>query len=137
MDTEDTTVLLAAGPATAYREYLYRPDGQLARRIDEHFELVAGPGQRLNRPPQPGDVLLEVTLGQPGHGRCVLLDGAELILVAGRPRLAVGQLLLRPRRRVELAGPWPAEPALAPPTPAWPSRRVRHRATTSPRPGCG
>lgn len=112
MATEDTTVLLAAGAATAYREYLYRPDGQLARTIGEHFELVAGPGQRLSRAPQPGDVLLEVTLGHPGHGRCVPLDGAELILVAGRPRLAVGQLLLRPRRRVELAGPWPAEPAL-------------------------
>ena len=90
MATEDTTVLLAAGAATAYREYLYRPDGQLARTIGEHFELVAGPGQRLSRAPQPGDVLLEVTLGHPGHGRCVPLDGAELILVAGRPRLAVG-----------------------------------------------
>ncbi len=112
MATEDTTVLLAAGAATAYREYLYRPDGQLARTIGDHFELVAGPGQRLSRAPQPGDVLLEVTLGHPGHGRCVPLDGAELMLVAGRPRLAVGQLLLRPRPRVELAGPWPAEPAL-------------------------
>ena len=64
MATEDTTVLLAAGAATAYREYLYRPDGQLARTIGDHFELVAGPGQRLSRAPQPGDVLLEVTLGR-------------------------------------------------------------------------
>ena len=112
MATEDTTVLLEAGAATAYREYLYRPGGPLARTIGEHFELVAGPGQRLSRAPQPGDVLLEVTLGRAGHGRCVPLDGADLMLVAGQPRLAMGQLLLRPRPRAELTGPWPAEPAL-------------------------
>jgi hypothetical protein len=57
-------------------------------------------------------VLLEVTLGRPGHGRCVPLDGAELMLVAGQRRLEMGQLLLRPRPRAELTGPWPAEPAV-------------------------
>lgn len=31
MDMDDTIVLLAAAPATAYREYLYRPGGQFAR----------------------------------------------------------------------------------------------------------
>jgi hypothetical protein len=30
MNTDDTIVLLAADPATAYREYLYRPSGQFA-----------------------------------------------------------------------------------------------------------
>ena len=70
MDTDDTIVLLAAAPATAYREYLYRPRGQLARWIDDRFDVVARPGQRIDRAPgrrrasrgharlpQPGPVL--------------------------------------------------------------------------------
>ena len=74
MATEDT-IVLAAAPATAYREYLYRPDGQFARWIGDRFEVVARPGQPVDRPPQPGDVLLEVTLGHTGPGRCVTLEG--------------------------------------------------------------
>ena len=140
MATEDTTVLLEARAATAYREYLYRPDGRLARTIGEHFELVAGPGQRLGRAPQSGDVLLEVTLGRPGHGRCVPLDGAELMLVAGQPRLAMGQLLLRPRPRVELTGPSPpAGGGRRQPRPDLRARRGvgRRRVHRGPGPGGG
>lgn len=37
MDTEDSIGLLAAVPAIAYREYLYRPDGW----IDGCFDVVA------------------------------------------------------------------------------------------------
>ena len=76
MNTDDTIVLLAAAPATAYREYLYRPRGQLARWIDDRFDVVARPGQRIDRALQPGDVLLEVTLGQVKRRSMPGLDGA-------------------------------------------------------------
>ena len=54
MDTEDSIVLLAAAPATAYREYLYRPRGQLARWINDRFDVVARPGQPIDQAPQRG-----------------------------------------------------------------------------------
>ena len=68
MNTDDSIVLLAAAPATAYREYLYRPHGQLARWIDDRFDVVARPGQRVDRALQQGDVLLEITAGPDGAG---------------------------------------------------------------------
>ena len=110
MATEDTIVLLAAAPATAYREYLYRPRGQVARWISDQFDVVARPGQRIGVTLREGDVLLEVTLGRMGHGRCTTLSARDLELVASRPTLAPGQLLLRPRRRVEMSEPLPVEP---------------------------
>ena len=112
MDTEDAIALLAAAPATAYREYLYRPRGQLARRIDDRYDVVAGPGQAISQTLRDGDVLLEVALGQMGSGRCVTLTAHDLQLMASRERLAPGQLLLRPRGRVEMSEPLPVEPII-------------------------
>lgn len=67
---------LMLAPATAYRELLYRPGSELSRCISESFEIIAAPGRALTEPPQAGDVLLAVTLGQPGRGECgVLIDG--------------------------------------------------------------
>ena len=111
MDTEDASVLFAAVPATAYREYLYRPQGPLAHWIDDRYEVVARPGQRIGRALQYGDVLLEVTLGQMSRGRCATLMAGDLELVASWPRLPQGHLLLRPRRRVEMSEPLPVEPS--------------------------
>ena len=54
MQTEDAVVLLAAAPATAYREYLYRPRGPFARWIDDRFEVLARPGQRATHEGQTG-----------------------------------------------------------------------------------
>jgi GH25 family lysozyme M1 (1,4-beta-N-acetylmuramidase) len=112
MDTDDAIVLLAAAPATAYREYLYRPGGQLARWIADWFEVVAMPGQRIGQELREGDVLLEVTLGRIGPGRCVTLEAPALELVAMRPSLAPGKLVLRPRKRVEMTEPLPVEPTV-------------------------
>jgi hypothetical protein len=109
MDTDDTIVLLTAAPATAYREYLYRPGGRLARWIGDWFEVVAMPGQRISQAPREGDVLLEVTLGRISPGRCVTLAGRDLELVTSRSRLAHGQLVLRPRSRMEVTEPPPVE----------------------------
>ena len=112
MNTDDIE-LLAAAPATAYREYLYRPHGELARWIGARFDIVARPGQPISQALRAGDVLLQVTLGRLGSGRCLVLraDDGEL---AGSPRrLPTGQLLLRPRRRAEMSDPRPVEPTVA------------------------
>ena len=111
MDTEDIIALLAAAPATAYREYLYRPHGQFGRWIGDRFEVVARPGQRIGRAPQAGDVLLQVRLGRIHLGRCIVLGDRDHHLAATPPKLAPGQLLLRPRSRAALTEPLPVEPA--------------------------
>src|SRR6266516_2932905 len=110
MDTEDTSVLLAA-PATAYREYLYRPCGQLARWIGDRYDVVARPGQTMERAPQRGDLLIEAALGRMGGGRCIVLDGSELEVMQSWPGLAHGQLILRPLRPVQMSEPMSVEPA--------------------------
>src|SRR3984893_388613 len=114
MDIEDTIALLAAAPATAYREYLYRPRGQFARWMGDRFAVVAGPGQHISQPWQQADLLIEVPLGPTCPGRCVTLAALDLEFVASRPRLAPGQLLLRPRRFVDMSEPLPVGPAVAP-----------------------
>ena len=110
MNTDDVIMLLAASPGTAYREYLYRPRGQLARWIGDRFDVVARPGQPPDRPPQRGDVLIEVALGRAGGGRCVTLDEPELGALGSRPRLLPGQLILRPLPRAEMSEPMCVEP---------------------------
>jgi hypothetical protein len=110
MNTHDAE-LLAVAPATAYREYLYRPHGEFARWISARFDVVAGPGQPIYQPLQDGDVLLEVVLGRMRPGRCTILAAGDLQLIALRRRLAPSQLLLRPRGRGEIADPPLAGPA--------------------------
>ncbi|MDX6392225.1 MAG: hypothetical protein QOJ73_3288 [Streptosporangiaceae bacterium] len=113
MNTDDDLMLLSAAPAIAYREYLYRPGGDFARWISDRFDVVGGPGQPIGQAPQEGDVLLEVTLGRMGPGRCIALQAGELELLTAPPRLAHGRLLLRPRLRAEMSDPLPVEPAEA------------------------
>jgi subtilisin family serine protease len=110
VDTQDAFMLLAAAPATAYREYLYRPHGQLARWIGDRYDVVARPGERANRALQRGDVLIEVALGRMGGGRCVTLDEPELEAMGSQLRLPPGQLILRPLLRVEMSESMPVEP---------------------------
>ncbi len=95
----DPRLVLAAAPATAYRELLYRPDGRLGRWVGERFEVVARPGEALTAATRPGDVLLGVTLGSRSRGRCDILDAP---LESHRSRvLPPGRLLLRPRSAPE------------------------------------
>ena len=110
MAQEDILSLLSNAPATAYREYLYRPRGQLGRWVSDWFETLATPGQTLGRPPREGDVLLEVILGRPGPGRCAVLAPADVEPLAALRRLAPGQLLLRPRQPAGISVPQPVEP---------------------------
>jgi subtilisin family serine protease len=113
MDAEDTIMLLAAAPATAYREYLYRPRGQLARWISSQFDIVARPGQPIAAPVREGDILLEVTLGRISPGRCATLSAPDVEHVATRPTLPQGRLILRPRKRLEMSEPFPVEPNIS------------------------
>src|SRR5436190_23913654 len=103
METEDVVVLLAAAPATAYREYLYRPRGPFARWIDDRFEVLATPGRCASQPVREGDLLLDVTLGRPGGGRCITLTIGEPDLDLDRYRLPPGRLLLRPRKPAQMS----------------------------------
>jgi subtilisin family serine protease len=112
MDAEDTITMLATAPATAYREYLYCPQGRLARWISDRFDVVARPGQPIRQTLREGDVLLEVTLGRLRLGRCVTLGTDDLSRVSSQRQLPHGQLLLRPRRRVETSEPLPVEPVI-------------------------
>ena len=114
MATEDVSVL-AAAPAIAYREYLYRPEGQLARWISDRFDLVGRPGQPPDRAPRPGDLLLEVAIGRIGPGRCFTLEAGDRQVLAAPRSLGLGQLLLRPVKRAEMSEPLPVEPALGTP----------------------
>ncbi|HEX2806326.1 MAG TPA: S8 family serine peptidase, partial [Kineosporiaceae bacterium] len=71
---------IAADPALAYRELLYRPGGGLAAWLGRAVTVVGRPGQRLRRHLQPGDVVLSVVLGdRDGPGECAVLDERRLI----------------------------------------------------------
>jgi hypothetical protein len=124
METDDTFELSTVSPGAAYREYLYRPQGELASRIGERFSTVAAPGGQLSRQPLPGDILLDVQLGFPRAGRYVVLDEADAEAVRRRRRLRHGQLLLRRRRRPTVEPPSPTveppSPTVEPPSPPEP-----------------
>jgi subtilisin family serine protease len=121
MDSDDTMLVLEKTPGAAYREYVYRPGGRLARWIDERYDVLARPGQRVARAPRRGDVLIEITLGHAGSGRCVPLDGRDLEIMGSRRRLPHGQLLLRPLPRVESSESMPVEPMPVEPMPVEPA----------------
>jgi hypothetical protein len=112
MEAEDVVVLLAANPAIAYREFMYRPGGRLARLIADRFEVLATPGSPMPSV-QQGDVLIQVRLGQGGQGRCVQFAGDRTGRAGFRRVLPFGSLVLRPRRPADLSEPGPAEPVAA------------------------
>ena len=91
--TPNSAPLLPAAPSRAFRELLYRPQGELAQRLDRQFDVVARPGQPVPGRARVGDLLLEVRLGRPGAGRCTIVTHP----FAAPPRLGPGQLLLHPR----------------------------------------
>lgn len=92
MDTErDPVVRLALAPSRAYRELMYRPSDGLASWIKERFIIVGHPGGLVTGPAHHGDVLLQVTLGRPGSGRCHLVTRPAAV----PSRLPPGNLLLR------------------------------------------
>jgi hypothetical protein len=101
---------ITADPATAYRELLYRPNGSLASMIDQEFAVVARPGRVPDSDLRGGDVLLEVELGRPGHGRCAMLDESSVETVTHGRRLPRGRVVLRSRVPTQLRRSQPVEP---------------------------
>ncbi|MCR2810955.1 MULTISPECIES: S8 family serine peptidase [unclassified Microbacterium] len=108
--TDDDLRRLIDDPGTAYREFLYRPDGDLATWIGRRYATVAKPGRVPARALRPGDVLLEIELGRPTGGRCTPLDDANIDEVTRRSRLPQGRLVLRRRRSSVMPNRDPIEP---------------------------
>lgn len=79
-------------PAQAFRELLYRPGGELASWVGQHFAVLARPGQDVAAGSDRGDLLVDVPLGRPGPGTVTTLPREQ----AAKWRLGPGQLLLRP-----------------------------------------
>ena len=86
MATEDT-IVLAAAPAIAYREYLYRPDGPFARWISDRFDVVGRPGQPSTARRSRATCSSKSRSDSTGPGRCVTLRAADPQVVAAPRRL--------------------------------------------------
>jgi subtilisin family serine protease/LAS superfamily LD-carboxypeptidase LdcB len=92
----DPAAPLLLAPARAYRELLYRGDGDIGRWIQRRFAVVARPGARPDHPVEAGDVVLQVALGRPGRGSAtVVADPGSVLDRSGC--LPIGRVLLRPR----------------------------------------
>jgi subtilisin family serine protease len=102
--------LLAAAPATALRELAYRPNSPTARWIAERYDVIARPGQRIQNAARAGDLLLQINLGCPGGGRCVVLEEPQLRDVLGGPWMRRDQMVLRPLARSETSAAAPVGP---------------------------
>jgi subtilisin family serine protease len=97
----DPSALLPVPPARAFRELLYRPEGRLARWVDQRFVVVGRPCESVPRSAGQGDLLLDVALGRRGPGTCTMVDDPQRIPA----RLGPGQLLLHPRADRDAPGP--------------------------------
>ncbi len=113
--TNSVLLQMTADPATAYRELLYRPTGNLASMINREFAVVARPGLAPDSDLRAGDVLLEVQLGRRGTGRCATLDESSVETVTHGRRLPRGRVVLRSRVPANLRYAQPVEPEPEPP----------------------
>ncbi|RIQ21808.1 S8 family serine peptidase, partial [Jiangella rhizosphaerae] len=80
-------------PSLAFRELLYRPGGELATWVDQHFDVLGRPGEPVATRADRGDLLVDVPLGQSGAGTVTTLPHHY----AAPRQLGPGQLLLHPR----------------------------------------
>ena len=66
---------LALGPARAYREHLYHPNGEFGRWLEARFTVLARAGESVGDAFEVGDVVLHAVLGHPGErGDCVVVS---------------------------------------------------------------
>ena len=89
-------IRVSLGPDKLYREVVYRRGGPLCAWIDEAFVVLARPGESPNEPPEAGDLLVRVALGEPSLGHVALLSDSTL---------APPEALEATRVRSERAGP--------------------------------
>ncbi|MGW3730569.1 OmpA family protein, partial [Streptomyces sp. NPDC000851] len=73
----DPTDVQEFDPDRLYRELTYSQDSSPAR-LDAMFVPLARPGERPSEPPQAGDVLVRVALGEPGRGHVAILSDGHL-----------------------------------------------------------
>jgi subtilisin family serine protease len=73
------TVRDSVGPDRLYRELVYRREGPLCAWIDEAFLVLARPGETPIEPPEVGDLLVRVALGEPNLGDLAVLSGSALL----------------------------------------------------------
>jgi hypothetical protein len=115
--TVERSPSLPMSPDRVYREIIYASGAGVPPSIDADFVVLARPGERPAAPPEAGDVLVRVALGEAGRGRVGVLcgpastrgdgsDGPGLYAAVGdwdrrvldqRGRVPHGQVLLRPR----------------------------------------
>ncbi|SED01976.1 phage tail tip lysozyme [Streptomyces melanosporofaciens] len=73
----DPTDVQEFDPDRLYRELTYS-QGSPPARLDAMFVPLARPGERPSEPPQGGDVLVRVALGEPGRGHVAILSDGHL-----------------------------------------------------------
>ncbi|HEY3002748.1 MAG TPA: S8 family serine peptidase [Kribbellaceae bacterium] len=64
---------LTLAPARAYRELVYRGDGDIGQWLSSRFEIIGRPGGRLRGPLEQGDIVLQAVLGDDDRGSCSVL----------------------------------------------------------------
>jgi subtilisin family serine protease len=74
----EQAVRVSLGPDRLYREVVYRRGGPLDAWIEEAFLVLARPGEPPNEPPEAGDVLVRVALGEPSLGHLAVLSDSTL-----------------------------------------------------------
>jgi subtilisin family serine protease len=69
---------ISLGPDKLYREVVYRRGGPVSAWIEEAFVVLARPGELPHAPPEAGDILVRVALGEPGLGHVAVLSDSTL-----------------------------------------------------------
>ena len=78
MRPSEASVSTFLDPDSLYREIAFSRNGPLSAMINENFAIIARPGEKPVVPPQAGDVLLRVALGEPGLGHVALIADSTL-----------------------------------------------------------
>ena len=78
MRTNEASVSTVLDPDSLYREIAFSRNGPLSVMIKENFTVLARPGEKPVVPPQVGDILLRVALGEPGLGHVALISDSTL-----------------------------------------------------------
>jgi hypothetical protein len=82
---------LSLSPEMLYRELTAGRNGPVSTWVDTTFVVVARPGESPSTPPEAGDLLVRVALGEPGLGHVAVLSGSGLT-----PRSALDPTGIRP-----------------------------------------
>lgn len=65
-------------PHALFRKLVYDHDSSDTENLQRHFQVLARPGDPLEFSPSPGDVLVNVALGEPGIGKISVISENEI-----------------------------------------------------------